>query len=87
MFFSIAETHKASLRLIFSVLDLASKPQMLMEEKSDLSCLKDRLSTSNQVFLRALLKSRNTNRVITVCYDKRCLNTLIYSESIPFYLF
>ncbi|VDK21315.1 unnamed protein product [Taenia asiatica] len=64
----VAKTYKAPVRLIFSLLEMASKPNMQEEENLDYNCLKDRLSISNQVFLRTFLKLRTTNRVITAGY-------------------
>ncbi|KAL5971906.1 hypothetical protein TSMEX_000297 [Taenia solium] len=64
----VAKTYKAPVRLIFSLLEMASKPDMQEEENLDYNCLKDRLSISNQVFLRTFLKLRTTNRVITAGY-------------------
>ncbi|KAM7538370.1 hypothetical protein Aperf_G00000072457 [Anoplocephala perfoliata] len=60
-----AQTYKVPLRLIFNLLEMAERPNMLEEEKVEFGCLKDRLSISNQVFLRALLKSRAANRALT----------------------
>ncbi|KAL5111026.1 hypothetical protein TcWFU_010205 [Taenia crassiceps] len=64
----VAKTYKAPLRLIFSLLEMAAKPNMREEENVDYDCLKDRLSISNQVFLRTFFKLRTTNRVITAGY-------------------
>lgn len=64
--FLYSETYKAPLRLIFGLLEMAGKANMLEEEKTEAACLKDRVSIPNQVFLRAYLKNRTPNRILTV---------------------
>ncbi|CDS41971.1 conserved hypothetical protein [Echinococcus multilocularis] len=64
----VAKTYKAPIRLVFSLLEVAAKPNMQEEESPDYDCLKNRLSISNQVFLRAFLKLHTINRVITAGY-------------------
>nr|CDS33356.2 hypothetical transcript [Hymenolepis microstoma] len=63
--FDIAQTSKAPLRLILDLLEIAGKPNMLEDENTTIACLKDRISISNQVFLRTYLKYRSSNRILT----------------------
>ncbi|VDL59307.1 unnamed protein product [Hymenolepis diminuta] len=63
--FDVAQTYKAPLRLIFGLLEMAGKANMLEKEKTEAACLKDRVSIPNQVFLRAYLKNRTPNRILT----------------------
>lgn len=51
---------------------MAAKPNIQEEGNLDFDCLKDRLSISNQVFLRTFFKLRATNRVITVRFLFKC---------------
>uniref|UniRef100_A0A0R3WYP9 Vitellogenin domain-containing protein n=1 Tax=Hydatigena taeniaeformis TaxID=6205 RepID=A0A0R3WYP9_HYDTA len=64
----VAKTNKILMRPLFNLLEVAAKPDMQEQENSNYDCLKDRLSIPNQVFLRAFLKLRTTNRTITAGY-------------------
>uniref|UniRef100_A0A5K3EUG7 Rod_C domain-containing protein n=1 Tax=Mesocestoides corti TaxID=53468 RepID=A0A5K3EUG7_MESCO len=59
------QTRKVPMHLIFNLMETAAKPNLQEGEKADFACLKDRLSMSNQVFLRTLFKLFSRPRFMT----------------------